>query len=275
MLYDILCRVREINPIVHSIMNYVSINDCANLLLAAGASPIMADAPQEAAEITAKSHALVLNLGMLRQSSEESMRQSASRATERGIPVVLDPVGVGFSSYRHSFALELLRDFPVSVVRANRSEMHALFSEDRTQRGVDTSDSNPLTGDFLTKEVEFLREKSQHYKIVLVATGSVDLVSSPVRSTIVYNGVPEMRLVSGSGCQLSALVGACVGACPHDVGNAALAATIAMGIAGEVARELCTENDGNMRFRERMIDAIYHMNSNTFKEYASYEYQAR
>jgi hydroxyethylthiazole kinase len=275
MLYDILCRIRETSPIVHSIMNYVTINDCANLLLAVGASPVMGDAPQEAAEITSQSHALVINLGMLRPSAEESILASAACAKERGIPIILDPVGVGFSRYRRTLARRILAEYPVSVVRANRSEMRALFADEVTQRGVDTAHEELLTGDALTREMHYLSEKSSHHGIVLVATGSSDIVTCPAWHACVHNGVPEMRLVSGSGCQLTAFIGACVGASPDDAAKAALSATIAMGIAGEIARMRCTEHDGNMRFRDRMIDAIYHMNSNTFKEMASYELRAQ
>lgn len=228
--------VRVQSPRVHCITNYVTAADCANLLLAGGARPVMADDPAEVAEITAQSHALVVNLGTPNERVLLSQRIAGKAAMAAGIPVVFDPVGVFASSLRREAAERFLAEVRPSVIRGNSAEMEVIRE---ILRG--------LSGG---------RELSQP---VLVTTGEVDTVTDDERCFSVRNGRPEMAKVTGTGCQLSALIGAYVASSPKDVAKASAAAVAVMGVAGELAWERMARTDGNATYGRRIIDAVYTM----------------
>ena len=228
--------VRSCEPLVHCITNYVTAADCANLLLAGGARPVMADDPAEVAEITAQSHALVVNLGTPNERVLLSQRIAGKAAMAAGIPVVFDPVGVFASSLRREAAKRFLAEVRPSVIRGNAAEMEVIRE---ILRG--------LSGG---------RALSQP---VLVTTGEVDTVTDDERCFFVRNGRPEMAKVTGTGCQLSALIGAYVASSPKDVAKASAAAVAVMGVAGELAWERMARTDGNATYGRRIIDAVYTM----------------
>ena len=139
-----LDRVRQASPLVHCISNLVTANDCANIVLAAGASPIMADAPEEVREITALSRALCLSLGTPNPRKADAMFLAGRKAAELGLPVVFDPVGVGASAYRQEIAQKLLQDIPLTVLRCNASELQTLSGQSLVSRGVDAGKAPEL-----------------------------------------------------------------------------------------------------------------------------------
>ena len=141
----LLKNLRQTAPLIHCITNHISINDCANAVLALGARPIMAEHPDEAAEITRHAQALVLNLGNISASRMEAMRRSACAAGKAGIPIVLDPAGVGCSPLRRAFFAELAGIAPFSIIRANSSELRALCSGASTTDGVDVAADDKIT----------------------------------------------------------------------------------------------------------------------------------
>ena len=144
MFRNLFANVRAKSPLVHNITNYVTVNDCANIVLAAGASPIMADAPEEVREITALSRALCLSLGTPNPRKADAMFLAGSKAAELGLPVVFDPVGVGASAYRQEIAQKLLRDIPLTVLRCNASELQTLSGQSLVSRGVDAGKAPEL-----------------------------------------------------------------------------------------------------------------------------------
>ena len=222
--------VRGQSPRVHCITNYVTAADCANLLLACGARPVMADDPAEVAEITAQSRALVVNLGTPNERVLLSQRIAGKAAMAAGIPVVFDPVGVFASSFRREAAERFLAEVRPTVIRGNAAEMQVIK--------------------------ELLRGLPRP---VLVTTGEVDIVTDGERCFSVRNGRPEMAKVTGTGCQLSALIGAYVASSPKDVAKASAAAVAVMGVAGELAWERMARTDGNATYGRRIIDAVYTM----------------
>ena len=165
-------RVRETSPLVHCISNLVSANDCANIVLAAGASPIMADAPEEVEEITALSRALCLSLGTPNPRKAEAMVKAGRTAARLGLTVVFDPVGVGASQFRQSIAAEVLREVPVTVLRCNASELQALSGLAQISRGVDAGKTLPP---------EALRPLAEQFAAqnhcVAAVTGAEDIVT--------------------------------------------------------------------------------------------------
>ena len=250
-----LDRVRERRPLIHCITNYVTANDVANLLLACGASPIMADEPEEVEEITARCAGLCLNLGTPSRRTIPSLMRAGVKAGELGRPVVLDPVGVGASALRLRTAQELMARVTFTVLRGNVSELRALAGGQEHTRGVDAGGADAVTEAELERGV----------------TGAIDLVSDGEQCVVIRNGRPEMGLVTGTGCQLSALTAACLAASPERPLEAAAAAVCAMGVAGELAWARMSPQDGNATYRDRIIDAVCRMDGAALEKGANYE----
>lgn len=281
MINPIFENVRKKSPIIHTITNYVTANDCANMLLACGASPIMADDVEEAAEITSLCHGLTINLGTLNQNKISSMLSAGKRANELGHPVILDPVGIGASKLRTETALRLIKEVSFSVIRANISEMKVLISgiknegkssnEGRKTRGVDADISDQITEENLTEAVLFAQASAQKLGAVVAISGAIDMVADQEKVYCIRNGHPMMRLVTGTGCQLSALTAAFAAANPNMLLEAAAAAVCAMGVCGEIGFRRLGEMDGNASYRNYIIDAMYHLTPERLEKEARYE----
>ena len=270
MFKEILENVRKTCPLIHNITNYVSINDCANILLACGASPIMADAPEEAEEITALCGGLNMNMGMLQPWKRSAMLLAGKKANELGRPVVLDPVGVGASAFRMETARELLDQIRFTVIRGNLSEIRALALGGATSRGVDAEFSEALSEDTLDQTAAFARDFSAKTGAVIVMTGAIDLVADSGKACAVYNGHPMMRSVTGVGCQLSALTAAFVTANSDTVTEASAAAVCAMGLCGEKAWKRMGPEDGSGSYRVYMMDAVSRLTGEELERNARY-----
>ena len=269
MIEEVLERLRQRRPLVHVITNYVTIRDCANILLACGASPVMADAPQEAAAVTARCDGLVVNLGMLNEQKREAIRLSCAAAAAQGKPVVLDPVGAGSSEYRLGLALELLERGWISAVRGNAAELHALEDGDASSRGVDAEGT-----DGGLDAAERLQAFCRRYGVVAVQTGAVDLAASGKTVYRIYNGHPMMRRITGSGCMLSAVTGACCAAWPDQLLEACAGAACLMGVAGERAfARTEREQGGTGSFGVFLTDAVSRMEQDGWKGEMRFEIQ--
>ena len=257
MFSALLDRVRTKAPLIHSITNYVTVNDCANILLAVGASPIMADEPEEAAEITAVCGGLNLNIGTLNRQTIPAMRLAGRRAAELGKPIVLDPVGAGASTLRTATAKSLLEELPITVVRGNISEIKALASGSAATQGVDANVADAVTEENLDASAAFVRDFAARSGVVAAVTGAIDLVSDGKRTFVIRNGSPLMSRVTGTGCMRSALTAAFVTANPGQPLEAAAAAVCAMGLCGEAGAARMGPRDGNLALRGYLIDAVY------------------
>lgn len=269
MFAPLLQNLRDRRPLVHAITNYVTANDCANLLLACGASPIMADEPDEAPEITARAAGLVLNLGTLHRGTIPAMVVCGKTANARGIPVVLDPVGAGASRLRTETALRLLRDVRFTVIRGNLSEIETLARGHGTTYGVDSADR--VTPDNLDACCALVRAFARRTGAVVAMSGAVDLVSDGERVYCIRNGHPMMGLVTGTGCQLSCLAGAFAAANPDRPLEAAAAAVCAMGLCGEIAHDRLGPLDGSGSYRTYLMDAVCRLTPEQLEKGARYE----
>jgi len=253
-----LKHLRNIHPLIHCITNYVTVNDCANLLLACGASPIMADEPAEAEEITAICSGLVLNIGTLNMRTVEAMKLAGLKAHALHHPVVLDPVGAGASHLRTRTALQLLAEVKPPILRCNVSELKMLMNAGTVSRGVDAALNDRVTGENLTGSAQTVAGFARENNCVTAVSGAIDLVAAPDgRVAAIRNGTPLMELVTGSGCMLSALTAAFAAVLPDTPFEAAVAAFCTMGIAGETASEKLLPDEGNAAFRNKMIDALF------------------
>ena len=254
---SILAEIRRKAPLIHCITNYVTVNDVANVLLAIGARPVMADDPAEAEEITALSAGFCLNIGTLNARTIPSMLLAGKRARVLGHPVVLDPVGAGASVLRTETALRLLDEVRPTVIRGNISEIRTLAVGTGTTSGVDADAADAVTEENLAASADFLRAFAARTGAIVAVTGAIDLVTDGRDCYVVRNGRAEMGRVTGTGCQLSALLAAALAAAP-DEALAAVTETVAlMGVAGELAWERMGEHEGNASYRTRIIDSIY------------------
>lgn len=263
--------VRETAPLIHCITNYVTANDVANLLLAIGARPVMADDPAEAAEITLAARGLCLNLGTLHSASVPAMYAAGAAAASRSIPLVLDPVGAGSSTFRTQTARDLTRALRPAVLRCNPTELAALAGREGGGAGVDTAPADRITEANLGDSARRIAAQARELGAVVAVTGAVDLVTDGTTCYTVRNGRPEMGRVTGTGCQLSALLTAFLAVQPSKPLEAALGAVCAMGLAGELAWDRMAPGDGNTAYRGRIIDAVYHLSGHALEKGANYE----
>ena len=259
MFENILENVRKKCPLIHNITNYVTVNDCANIVLACGASPIMADDKNEAADITEICAGLNINIGTLNTRTIDSMLIAGKRANELNHPIVLDPVGAGASKLRTDTAMRLLKEVKFSVIRGNISEIKTLASGSGTTKGVDADVADRITEDNLDEAVAFAKAFAEKTGAVIVITGAIDVAADSKKAYCIRNGHSMMSSITGTGCQLSAMTAAFVTANPEYPLEAAAAAVCAMGYAGEVAHSRLTEMDGNATYRNYIIDAVYNM----------------
>ncbi len=266
-----LKNVREAAPLIHNITNYVTVNDCANILLACGGSPIMADEKDEVEEITSLCGGLNINIGTLNSRTIEAMVLAGKRANALGHPVVLDPVGAGASSLRTGTALRLLEEVKFTVIRGNMSEIKTLAGTTAATQGVDAAVADKVTEENLEDAVAFVKEFAKKTNSIIAITGAIDLVCDGETVYCIRNGHPMMSAVTGTGCMLSALVAAYVTANPESIFEATAAAVCAMGLAGEIAYARLGALDGNAAYRNYIIDAIYKMTPEQLEKGARYE----
>jgi hydroxyethylthiazole kinase len=253
-----LAAVRRKAPLVHNITNFVVMNVTANALLAIGASPVMAHAPEEVEEMVGMAGALVLNIGTLTREWVPAMIRAGRAAGALGKPVVFDPVGVGATRFRTETAQKILKDAAVRIVRGNASEIRALSqggpdngsghgSDDViVARGVDAvhSTDEALTG---------ARRLARRAGITMAITGPTDVVTDGRRQIGITNGHPLMCRVTGTGCIASALIAAFAAVDPDPVAAAATGLAV-FGLAGEIAGETA---DAPGSFMIRLLDALY------------------
>jgi hydroxyethylthiazole kinase len=252
-----LAEIRERRPLVHQITNYVVMNETANATLALGALPVMAHAREEVEEMAALASALVLNIGTLSPPWVDAMLAAGRAANGAGIPVVLDPVGAGATSYRTDTAKRLLDEVEVAVVRGNAAEIATLADRDAEIRGVESLGASDSAG-------ELARAASATLGTTVAVTGAVDHVSDGGRSIAIANGDPLLAAITGSGCMATAITG-CFAAVRADAFAAAAEALVAFGVAGEDA---ASNAKGPGSFHAALYDALYALDPDTLDERA-------
>jgi hydroxyethylthiazole kinase len=242
---DLFSRVRDKRPLVHHITNYVTVNDCANITLCAGGAPVMADAAEEAEEMAAVASALVLNIGTLNRVQVKSMVLAGRMANDRGIPVILDPVGAGATQYRTRTARQLMDKLDITILKGNAGEIGVLAGAEGKVRGVD---SHGLAGDPLAIARDFAKDAG----LTVAISGATDIVTNGKHTLLVDNGHPMMGSISGTGCMAASVTGT-FAAESKDPVLASAAALAAFGIAGERAAA-CAR--GPCSFRTVLFDEL-------------------
>ena len=264
----LLDELKNKNPLTHCITNFVTVNDCANAVLAIGASPIMSEDIEEVAEVVSIADALVINIGKLSHEQVEAMKVSSAQANKINTPVILDPVGVGISQLRNKVTLELIENYKLTAIRGNITEIKTIakltgiISESNTAKGVDVSESDIITKDNLNENAKIISKLAANLDTVILASGPIDILSDGETTIAIDNGDEMMPQITGSGCMLSSIVGSCIGATNPLEGT--LLAALLMTIAGEKARaKVDNENARTGSFRAYLIDYLYKLDSQT------------
>lgn len=271
MLKEKFDCLKKNGALVHNITNYVTVNDVANVLLAAGASPIMSDELEDVIDITTICGGLNINIGTLNQRTISAMFAAGEKAQSLGHKIVLDPVGAGASKLRTETACNLMDSIHFDCIRGNISEIKTLATGAGTTKGVDADIADAVTEENLDEAINFAKAFAQKTGTVVAITGAIDLVADKNKCYVIRNGRPEMGKITGTGCQLSALTTAFLVANPEEPLEAAVTAVCVMGLAGEIGWSHMEGNDGNSTYRNRIIDAIYNMDGEQLEEGAKYE----
>lgn len=253
-----LMRVREKSPLVHNITNYVVMNNTANALLAIGASPVMAHAENEVADMVSIASALVINMGTVSPHWANSMFLAGKAAREKGIPVVFDPVGVGATPYRNQIAASVISICKPSIIRGNASEIMSLARENTVTKGVDSTASSNAA-------LDAAKRLANETGAIVVISGEEDFITNGETVCSVKNGSALMPKVTGMGCTATAIIGAFAAINPNML-EAATHAMIVMGVAGELAAQNA-EGPGTMQLH--FLDALYNLSAETLVERAN------
>ena len=267
----ILGNVRAKAPLVHNITNYVTVNDCANILLACGGSPIMSDDENDVEDITAICAGLNINIGTLNKNTIPSMFLAGKKASELGHITLLDPVGAGASRLRTETAAKLIDEIRFSVIRGNISEIKALAQGANSTKGVDADAADQVNADNLDRVIGFAKAFADRTGAVIAITGATDLITDGRQVCLITNGHPMMSRITGTGCMLSAMTTAFAAANPGSVFEAVCAAVISMGLCGEIAHRRRGVADGNSSYRNYIIDAVFNLTAEELKKGAKYE----
>jgi len=252
---QILGQVREKAPLVQAITNYVTIGDCANILLAFGASPAMCEAVDEAYAFAGISGAVYINLGTLTKEQEAASLQASLGAKAAGVPVILDPAGCGAIPRKITVLEHLHRNGRIDLIKGNMGEIKTLAGMPSQVKGVDSLGEEPDIDEAVTL-------LAKRYGCTVAATGRVDVLSDGQRLVRIQNGVELLTKITGAGCMLGALCAATAAVCP-DMLSAAATAITAMGIAGEMAFEKA-KLPGS--FRVALMDSIYLLDGSILME---------
>ncbi|MBY0147923.1 hydroxyethylthiazole kinase [Neobacillus niacini] len=262
-LSSILLRVREENPLVHNITNVVVTNFTANGLLSLGASPVMAYAPEEVADMVRISRALVLNIGTLNKDVVNSMILAGKTANELGIPVIFDPVGAGATSFRTEMAKKVIKEVNISVLRGNGAEVANVLGENWEIKGVDG-------GAHQGNSMELALRTAKKFNTIVVITGKDDVLTDGETTYLVSNGHPLLTKVTGTGCLLTSVIGAFAGVDSNYL-RASLAALTFYGIAAEKAVEQVGEL-GPGSFQIQFLNQLALVSSDDIHRFAQFKH---
>jgi len=262
---ELLDYLRQQKPLVHHITNYVTVNDCANITLAIGASPVMADDIDEVCDIVSIAQSEVINMGTLNARTIASMIATGKKANELGKPIVFDPVGAGASSLRNQTAHKLINEVKFNVIRGNLSEILFIAGLGATTKGVDVSETDLQQSSSDTAH-QTARSLAKKLGCVIAITGAVDTISDGTRTFCIENGHKMLGAITGTGCMCTSLIGSANGATTDSL-LGACAGVLFMGLAGELAFEK-VGHMGSGSLHISLIDQIYNLNAEIIQKRA-------
>lgn len=253
--YSLLKKIRSQKPLIHHLTNWVTIYDCANIVKVLGGSPVMAHAPEEAAEMSGIASSLVLNIGTLTVDFVQAMKIAAKSANARGIPVLLDACGAGATKLRDQKCFELLKQVRIDILKGNVSEIARLSGEDIRTKGVDAAFVN-------SNKISLAQKLGEKLNCTVVITGKEDIVADKKRVYLIKNGDPLMADIVGTGCMAASVIGTFAAVEP-ELSLAAASGLVCFEIAAEIAAKGCR---GPGSFKERIFDAIFKLDQKTIEK---------
>lgn len=252
-LLQIRQSVKSKKPLIHYITNPISINDCANMILAVGAKPIMAEHPLEVSEITAVSKSLGVNLGNITDNNMKSMLISGKTAYENKISQVIDLVGVGCSKLRLDYARKFISECHPNVIKGNMSEIKAIYGIKSNAQGIDVGAGDIVTEQNFSKNIEIIKTLSMGTGAVVAATGVVDIISNGTYTYVIKNGCEMLSMMTGTGCMLTGIIASYISS--GSILEGTVLAIALMGICGELSQHV----KGTGSFRTELIDNMFNI----------------
>lgn len=243
-------EVRDKNPLIHCITNYVTVNNVANVLIASGASPAMVEHPEQTGGFAALSSAVYINLGTLTTGRELGMLKAVRSASDKKIPIIIDPVGCGVIPQVFNFLNQLSAAGDISVIKGNTAEIKSLAGVDTLVRGVDSLDDGQDID-------ETCLQLAKTRNCLVIATGKTDCISDGKAIVLVNNGTPMFQAITGAGCMAGAIVAACAAVAEDEPVLAAASALSAFNIAGEQAARESGPRPGT--FGVLLLDYLYQL----------------
>lgn len=252
-LLQIKNSIRLTKPLIHCITNPISINDCANVVLAVGGKPIMAEHPLEVAEITSVSKSLGVNLGNITDVRMESMIISGRTALEKKIPQVIDLVGVACSALRLEYAKKFISECHPNVIKGNMSEIKAICGMNSNSKGIDVGKDDIITEDNFNDTITILKNFSKKIGAVIAVTGVIDIITDGVYTYFIENGCEMLSMITGTGCMVNSLIATYIST--GEILEGTVLAVALMGICGELSQNA----KGTGSFRTELIDNIFNI----------------
>ena len=265
-LLKIRHQIKTEKPLIHCITNHISINDCANIVLAVGAKPIMAEHPAEVSEITAASKALAVNIGDINDARLKSMLISGKTALEKRIPSIIDIVGVACSNFRLDFTKKFIKECHPSVIKGNMSELKALCGVTSGAKGIDVGEKDAVTNANINDSITMLKSFSLKTEAVVTATGVVDIITDGSDTCLIENGCEMLSMITGTGCMLNVLTAAFIST--KNIMGGTVLATSLMGICGELSQNV----KGPGTFKTILLDTVFSLSDSVFKEKIRYKF---
>ncbi len=262
--------LKKESPLTHCITNFVTVNDCANAVLAIGGSPIMSNESQEAEELGNIINSLLINIGTLTKNQIKAMEKASAHANKLNKPFVLDPVGAGVSQIRNQTTVNIIKNSTPSIIRGNLSEIKTIatligiLEECSTTKGVDVAEDDKITEENLKDLGLLVKNIAKKLETTIAVSGPIDIISNGEKTYYIRNGDKMMSQITGTGCMLG-----CIMASYTAITNpleAAITATVTFGIAGEISAEK-SKNKGTGTFRTNLIDELSTMTPEKIEKY--------
>lgn len=263
-LCEAIVNLRDKKPLIEQVTNYVTINDCANVTLAIGASPVMGDGFEEVDQMTMISDALVINYGVINGASLKTMIKAGKTANKHNIGIVLDPVGVGATQFRNEAIVDLLTQVHPTIIKGNASEIMSLSGMNTKSKGVDSSADS-------LEAIDAALKVARDHRCVCAVTGRIDIITDGRYIVKIYNESDLLSYITGTGCMITSLAASLLGGGASPLVSA-VGGILAMSIAGEEAaiREN-EENNGIASYREDVMNNIYKFNQYSIRDLANIE----
>ena len=259
-MFNLLSKVREVNPLVLHYTNEVTINDCANITLALGASPLMSYSYEGIEEIIPVASSIVINIGTMNSSHTELFLKAGKIANKFNKPVVLDPVGVFATKSRALLVEKLLNEVKFDVIKGNASEIKYIGGFGVKGKGVDSFEEDENIDDIIKKVAKKL-------ECVVASTGKVDVITDGEKVIKIDNGSLKLKSITGTGCMSASLIGSYLGISENKLESASMG-ILTMSLCGELADK---DNIGIGSFKVSLMDNIYNLNKETLNKFSRVE----